>query len=85
MKHTYGDVYLSVVHGENPAEMTMPGGGCHWRNGAVCSTGDDVIIKPNICTDYYTYEYARDHQPGSGGGTGADEPGSRREAGARDG
>ena len=25
--------------------------------------GDDVIIKPNICTDYYTYEYAATTNP----------------------
>ena len=27
------------------------------------SNGDNVIIKPNICTDYYTYEYAATTNP----------------------
>lgn len=60
---TYGDVYLSVVHGENPAEMTMRAIAAIGGIGQFISNGANVIIKPNICTDYYSYEYAATTNP----------------------
>ena len=60
---TYGDVYLSVVHGENPTEMTMRAIAAIGGMERFVSNGDNVIIKPNICTDYYTYEYAATTNP----------------------
>ncbi len=60
---TYGDVYLSVVHGESPAEMTMRAVAAIGGMEQFVSNGDNVIIKPNICTDYYSYEYAATTNP----------------------
>jgi uncharacterized protein (DUF362 family) len=63
MQPAYGDVYLSVVHGENPAEMTMRAVAAIGGIERFVSNGDDVIVKPNICTDYYTYEYGATSNP----------------------
>ena len=60
---TYGDVYLSVIHGEDPAEMTRRAVAAIGGIECFVSNGDNVIIKPNICTDYYTYEYAATTNP----------------------
>jgi len=60
---TYGDVYLSVVHGESPAEMTMRAVAAIGGIEQFISNGDNVIIKPNICTDYYPSEYAATTNP----------------------
>ena len=60
---TYGDVYLSVIHGENPTEMTRRAVAAIGGIERFVSNGDNVIIKPNICTDYYTYEYAATTNP----------------------
>jgi len=53
-----GNTYLVVSRGESPAEITRRAvealGGMH----KFVKTGNDVIIKPNICTDYHTFEYA---------------------------
>jgi len=60
---SYGDVYLSVVRGENPAEMVARAVTAIGGIERFVSNGDDVIIKPNICTDYYSYEYAATTNP----------------------
>ena len=62
-KATYGDVYLSAAHGENPVVMTARAVAALGGMERFVSSGDDVIIKPNICTDYYTYEYAATTNP----------------------
>jgi hypothetical protein len=56
-KPEYGDVYLSVVRGENPSEMTRRAVAAVGGIEKYVSNGMDVIIKPNICTDYYSFEY----------------------------
>lgn len=59
----YGDVYLAVARGEDIEEMvrrTLVAIGGIER---FVPIGADVIIKPNICTDYYTYEYGATTNP----------------------
>jgi uncharacterized protein (DUF362 family) len=55
--------YLAIVHGADPAAITEAavqavGGISHF-----VSKGDDVIVKPNICVNYQTYEYAATTNP----------------------
>jgi len=59
----YGDVYLSVVHGENPAEMTRRAIAAIGGIERFVPNGANVIVKPNICTDYYPYEYGATTNP----------------------
>ena len=59
----YGDVYLSVVRGDNPGEMAMRAVAALGGMDRFVSSGADVIIKPNICTDYYSYEYGATTNP----------------------
>jgi len=59
----YGDVYLSVVRGEDPAAMTMRAIAAIGGIEQFVKNGADVIVKPNICTDYYTYEYGATTNP----------------------
>jgi len=60
---SYGDIYMSVVHGEEPEEMVRRALAAIGGIERFISSGDDVIIKPNICTDYYSYEYAATTNP----------------------
>jgi len=62
-KPVYGDVYLSAVRGENPAEMTRRAVAAVGGIEKYVSDGMDVIIKPNICTDYYSFEYGATTNP----------------------
>jgi uncharacterized protein (DUF362 family) len=59
----YGDVYLSVVRGEDPGEMARRAVAALGGMGRFVSNGAEVIIKPNICTDYYSYEYGATTNP----------------------
>jgi len=59
----YGDVYLSAVRGENPTEMTRRAVAAVGGIERYVSNGMDVIIKPNICTDYYSFEYGATTNP----------------------
>lgn len=59
----FGDVYLSVVRGENPGEMARRAVAALGGIERFISSGANVIIKPNICTDYYSYEYAATTNP----------------------
>jgi len=59
----YGDVYLSVVRGEDPAAMTMRAIAAIGGIEQFVKNGADVIVKPNICTDYYPYEYGATTNP----------------------
>ncbi len=55
--------YLSVAHGQDPAAITeaaLRGLGGIER---FVKNGFDVIIKPNICVDYYTFEYGATTNP----------------------
>ena len=56
-KPEYGNVYLSVVRGTNPTEMTERAVAAIGGIERFISEGMNVIIKPNICTDYYSFEY----------------------------
>ena len=62
-KLVYGDVYLSAVRGENPTEMTRRAVAAVGGIEKYVSDGMDVIIKPNICTDYYSFEYGATTNP----------------------
>ena len=62
-KPVYGDVYLSAVRGENPTEMTRQAVAAVGGIERYVSNGMDVIIKPNICTDYYSFEYGATTNP----------------------
>ncbi len=62
-KPAYGDVYLSAVRGENPTEMTRRAVAAVGGIEKYVSDGMDVIIKPNICTDYYSFEYGATTNP----------------------
>ena len=62
-KPAYGDVHLSVVRGENPSEMTRRAVAAVGGVERYVSDGMNVIIKPNICTDYYSFEYGATTNP----------------------
>ena len=53
-----GRAYLAAARGANPGQIVraavMALGGME----RFVQKGNDVIIKPNICVDYYTYDYA---------------------------
>ncbi|MFB0546612.1 MAG: DUF362 domain-containing protein [Anaerolineae bacterium] len=58
-----GQAYLAVARGPDPAEITRRaiaalGGIEHF-----VKEGDEVIVKPNICVAYHTYEYAATTNP----------------------
>jgi uncharacterized protein (DUF362 family) len=55
--------YLAVAHGPDPASITRAAIAALGGMAAFVSSGYDVIVKPNICTDYHTYEYASTTNP----------------------
>ena len=58
-----GKTYLAVARGESPAELTRRAVEALGGMQRFVKTGNDVIIKPNICTDYLTFEYAATTNP----------------------
>jgi len=52
------EAYLSVVHGSDPAAITKAALDALGGMKRFVKSGADVIIKPNICTDYHPPEYA---------------------------
>lgn len=60
---TAGQAYLSVARGTDPAAITMAALAALGGIERFVKRSDDVIIKPNICTDYYPYEYAATTNP----------------------
>ncbi|MDO9545535.1 MAG: DUF362 domain-containing protein [Pelolinea sp.] len=62
-KPSYGDVYISVIRGEDPGEMARRAVAALGGIERFVSSGANVIIKPNICTDYYSYEYGATTNP----------------------
>ena len=52
------EAYLSVVHGSDPAAITKAALDALGGIERFVKSGADVIIKPNICTDYHPPEYA---------------------------
>ncbi|HWQ46614.1 MAG TPA: DUF362 domain-containing protein [Longilinea sp.] len=55
--------YLSVVHGQDPAAITEAAVRALGGMERFVQNGFNVIIKPNICTDYYSYEYGATTNP----------------------
>jgi uncharacterized protein (DUF362 family) len=55
--------YLAVVHGPDPAAITQAAIESLGGMAAFVSSGYEVIIKPNICTDYHPPEYASTTNP----------------------
>ena len=60
---TAGQAYLSVVRGVDPASLTMAALAALGGIERFVKSGYNVIIKPNICTDYYSYEYGATTNP----------------------
>jgi uncharacterized protein (DUF362 family) len=60
---TSSPAYLAVVHGQDPAAITRAAIEALGGMATFVSTGYDVIIKPNICTDYHPPEYAATTNP----------------------
>jgi uncharacterized protein (DUF362 family) len=58
-----GAAYLAVARGDDPAEITRRAIAAVGGIERFVKTGANVIIKPNICTDYYSYEYAATTNP----------------------
>jgi uncharacterized protein (DUF362 family) len=56
-------VYLAVVHGPDPAAITRAAIEALGGMASFVSPGFDVIIKPNICVDYHSPEYAATTNP----------------------
>ncbi len=55
--------YLSVARGADPAAITQAAIAALGGMERFVHSGDDVIIKPNICVDYHTPEYAATTNP----------------------
>ena len=55
--------YLAVVHGPDPAAITRAAIEALGGMASFMSSGADVIVKPNICTDYNPPEYASTTNP----------------------
>lgn len=55
--------YLSIARGDDPAAITEAAIAALGGIERFVKNGYDVIIKPNICTDYYTYEYGATTNP----------------------
>ena len=55
--------YMAIVHGADPAAITEAAVNAVGGISRFVSKGDDVIVKPNICVNYQTYEYAATTNP----------------------
>jgi uncharacterized protein (DUF362 family) len=55
--------YLAIAHGQNPGQIVQAAVKALGGMERFVQKGNDVIIKPNICVDYYTYEYAATTNP----------------------
>ncbi len=55
--------YLAVAHGENPTEIVETALTALGGIERFVKPGDDVIIKPNICVSYRSFEYAATTNP----------------------
>ena len=52
-----------MVHGPDPAAITKAALDALGGIERFVKSGADVIIKPNICIDYHTFEYAATTNP----------------------
>jgi len=55
--------YLSVARGNDPKAITRAAIAAVGGIERFVTQGDDVIVKPNICVDYRTYEYGATTNP----------------------
>lgn len=55
--------YLAVARGSDPKAITQTALAAIGGIERFVKGGDDVIVKPNICHDYYTHEYATTTNP----------------------
>ena len=55
--------YLAVARGVDPAAITMAAVAAIGGMERFVKAGDDVIVKPNICVAYHSYEYAATTNP----------------------
>jgi uncharacterized protein (DUF362 family) len=55
--------YLAVARGEDPRAITHAAMAAVGGIERFVKPGDDVIVKPNICVDYRTYEYGATTNP----------------------
>ncbi len=60
---TGSQAYLAVARGEDPAAIVKAALGSLGGIERFVQQGQDVIIKPNICVDYHTPEYAATTNP----------------------
>jgi uncharacterized protein (DUF362 family) len=60
---TGDQAYLAVARGDDPAAVTQAAVAALGGIGRFVRSGDDVIIKPNICVDYHPPEYAATTNP----------------------
>ncbi len=60
---TSDQAYLAVIHGADPAAITEAGIRALGGMERFVSSGNDVIIKPNICVNHNTFEYAATTNP----------------------
>ena len=58
-----GGIYISVARGESPAALVQTAIKALGGIEQFVKTGDDVIIKPNICVAYHSEEYAATTNP----------------------
>lgn len=58
-----GDAYLSVARGADPRAMVTAALAAIGGMERFVKPGDEVVLKPNICTDYHTYEYGATTNP----------------------
>ena len=54
---------LAVARGSSPEAITRAAIGALGGMGRFVKAGSDVIVKPNICVDYHSYEYAATTNP----------------------
>jgi uncharacterized protein (DUF362 family) len=55
--------YLAIARGNDPAKITQAALAALGGIERFVRNGDDVIVKPNICVDYHTPEYAATTNP----------------------
>ena len=54
---------LAVARGSSPEAITRAAIGALGGMGRLVKANNDVIVKPNICVDYHSYEYAATTNP----------------------
>lgn len=57
------EAYLAVARGNDPRAITRAAVAAIGGMGRFVNSGDEVVLKPNICTDYQTYEYGATTNP----------------------